>query len=150
MPHDPLDAVLRLRQTAVDEARRCLAVSLAAATTAADAARTAEQAIEQEAELASDPDGEDSLVEAFAAWLPAGRHHAAQAHALHERYEAEVSRYRAGLAACRTALETIESLILQRQTDKNRAEDRRMQLALDESARRPAADGANGDAGDVE
>ncbi len=132
MPHDPLATVLRLRQTAVDDAGRCFADSLAAATTAGGAARTAERAIEQEAELASDPSGDDGLVEAFAAWLPIAKHQAAQARALCERYEAEVSRCRAGLAACRTALETIESLIVERQTKQAVIRDRRAQQALDD------------------
>jgi flagellar biosynthesis chaperone FliJ len=134
VPRDPLATVLRLRQHAVEEARRAVAVSLATAGAAADAARAAEQAIEREAELASDPEGDDSLVEAFAAWLPSARHHAAQARAMHERHEAEAARCRASLAACRTALETIESLVAQRESEAAKSQARRMQQALDESA----------------
>lgn len=140
MPHDPLSTVLRLRRHAVEEARRGLATNLASAAAAAEAARIAEQSIEHEAVRASDPDGDDSLVEAFAAWLPGARVQATQARALHERREAEVSRCRAELAACRIALETIESLIAQRNGEAARTTARRMQQSLDEAVRLTAED----------
>lgn len=136
MTHDLLETVLRLRQRAVDNSRRGLAASLAAATVADDAARVAEQDIRHETEIASDPAGDDRLVEAFAAWLPAARQRALQARGWHERQEAEVARCRADLAASRTALETIEQLVADRRAQEQEAAARREQQALDEAASR--------------
>ena len=136
MPRDPLDTVRRLRHRAVDEERRSLAESLAVAADAEAQARTAERHIEQEAERASDPSGDDALVEAFAAWLPGARHRAAQARALVERHEAEVSRRRAELAGCHTALAAIDGLIEQRRAAGVVAEQRSEQIAMDEAASR--------------
>ena len=70
MPRDPLDTVLRLRRRAVDEARRELVERVGLASQASADASLAEQAIHDEIERASDPAGDDSLVEALAAWLP--------------------------------------------------------------------------------
>lgn len=110
MPHDPLETLLRVRRRAVDEGRRSLSVSLAAANVAAEAVRASELDIILETERASDPAGEDSLVEAFAAWLPGARVRVTQALGQQDRQEAEVARCRADLTACRTALESIEQL----------------------------------------
>lgn len=140
MPNDPLKTVLRLRQRGVDDAKRNLAASLAIAAEAASTLHAAECAIEQEAERASDPDGGDHLVEAFAAWLPGARHRTAQARALHERHEADVGRRRAELAASRTALESVESLLTQCAAIAAADEARRIQHALDEAAGRLTKD----------
>ena len=137
MPHDPLETVLRLRRRAVDDVRRTLADAITAADAAHEQANLAEHAIETEAMRAADPAGDDLLVEAFGAWLPAARHRAAQARSHHARLEADIARRRAELQASRTALESIEALIASRAAQRHAAETRRFQRAIDEAASRP-------------
>lgn len=138
MTHDPLETVLRLRKRAVDASRATLASSVAAATAADAAAREAEQAVRHETQLASEPSGDDRLVEAFATWLPGALHRAIQARAWHERQEAEVARCRAELTACRTALESIEHLVAERRTARDQEAARLVQRAMDEAGSRIA------------
>lgn len=139
MSHDPLETLLRLRRRAVDECLVGLAAGIAAAGGAATVARAAERSIAAEAELAAAQDGEDSLVEAFAAWLPGANQRIAHARAAQDRAEAEVSRCRAELTACRTALETIESLRDQRRDAVEAGRAAAEQRALDDRAGLPAA-----------
>ncbi len=136
MTRDPLATALLLRRRAVDDARRVLAAALADATAAHDAACTAERAIESEARIAADPAGDDALVEAFAAWLPAARHRAAQARALHDRMEAAAACRRAELQACNTAMEAVSTMIAARAASLAGNQARRDQHELDESAAR--------------
>jgi flagellar export protein FliJ len=140
MPHDPLKTLMRLRRQAVDEGRRNLATSLDAASAASDAVRRAELAIIKETDRASQPDGSDQLVEAFAAWLPGARTRVAQALALQDRQEAEVARRRAELTACRAALEAIEQLRAARQSVEDEALAKREARQIDEAASRPKID----------
>ena len=130
MANDSLQALLTVRRRAVDEGRRALADSLEAAATAAKAARAAELAITREMQRASATDGGDSLVEAFAAWLPAARQRAAHAQARQDRQDADVARCRADLAVCRSALEAIEQLIESRQAEREAARVRQDQAEL--------------------
>ncbi len=120
----------------MDEARRELVERVGLASQASADASSAEQAIHDEIERASDPSGEDSLVEALAAWLPGARHRATEARARHDRAEAVVARCRASLAASRTALESIEQLQQDRQAAVEQARTHREQLAMDEAAAR--------------
>jgi hypothetical protein len=69
MTHDPLEALLRLRLIAVDEARRGLAECLRSESEAAAAVAAIEAAIERETEVATSLAAGDAEVEAFAAWL---------------------------------------------------------------------------------
>ncbi len=133
MPHDTLQSIIGLRRRAVDAARRALTTAIAAAVSADEVARRAEQAIQQETGLAADPLGDDRLVEAFAAWLPAARQRATQARLWHERQEAEVARCRADLAASRTALESVEQLAAERRIADQADRARREARALDET-----------------
>lgn len=139
MRDETLHTLFRLRRRAVDDARTALAEGLAAAIEAQTAARAAEQAIETEAHRASDPAGEDHLVEAFAAWLPGARHHVAQAWALHDRREAEVTRLRANLAACRSALEAITSMLEHRRIVTAGIRDIQLKETLEDWLARPPA-----------
>ena len=141
MPHDPLETVLRLRRRAVDECLVALAAGIAAATAAASIARAAERSITDETELASTTYGDDSLVDAFAAWLPAANQRVAQARAGQDRAEAEVIRCRAELAVCRTALESIEALRDQRRATLETARAAAEQRALDDHATHPPLSG---------
>ena len=137
MSHDPLDTVLRLRRRAVDDCVVSLAAAIASATGAASVTRAAERSVVAETELASASDGDDSLVEAFAAWLPGAHQRITQARADQDRAEAEVSRCRAGLTACRTALESIEALRDQRRATLEAARAAAEQRALDDRAGTP-------------
>lgn len=132
MARDTLQIVAWLRQRGVDEVRQALAESVSAAALADTHARAAEREIEQETQHASDPDGDDALVEAFAAWLPAARLRAVQARQVFERCEADVGLRRAELAACRSALEAINTMIEQRRLTELSQEARRVQRLLDE------------------
>lgn len=137
MSSDPLATVLALRRREVDAARRALAAALAVAAAANERANAADRSIEHEIQRATDPSGDDRLVEAFAAWLPIARHSAAQARALHDRHEADVARLRAELQAGRTALEAIEALIDERAAHRSAILARRAQHDLDEIGARP-------------
>lgn len=134
MLRDPIETTLWLRKRAVDEVKRDLARQLTAAAEASAALQEAERTLDDETRRVSSGDGDDSLVEAFAAWLPGARQRVAQAQSASEWHEAEVARTRAELAACRAGLEAIETLISRRQQVEVRRQDRQMQFALDEMA----------------
>lgn len=136
MPHDPLKTLLRVRNLAVEDGRRGLALSLDAANVAALALREAEMAIVRETERASDASGGDQLVEAFAAWLPGARRRVTQALFWQDRQDAEVARCRADLTACRQALESLQQLCADRQAVEDEAAARQEAQMLDEAASR--------------
>ena len=69
MTRDPLEALLRLRRVAADEARRGLAESLRVEGEAAAAVAAIAAAIERETEVATSLAVGDAEVEAFAAWF---------------------------------------------------------------------------------
>lgn len=138
MPRDPLTVMLRFRRRTVDEARVTLATALAGETEATTRLRAAERSIETEADRASDPGGGDDLVEAFARWLPAARDRVGQAKGEQERQAVEVARKRAELAAARTGLEVIETMLREKRDFAAGEEAKRSQQAIDEAGgRRP-------------
>ena len=139
MPHDALPALARVRRLAQDEALAALTRALDAEAAADAAAKRAEQEIAAETVAAAALEGGDSVVEAFAAWLPGARHRAAQARAACERAGAETARARAVLAMARAAAEAITTLIAERAAHRSAAEAARAQLDLEDAARnRPA------------
>ena len=95
---------LRSRHSALEEARRALAASLRAEAAAEAAARDAERAINAGAEAARALTADDSVVEAFAAWLPGARRRADLARLAGVAAQAETFRARAGVALARAAL----------------------------------------------
>jgi flagellar biosynthesis chaperone FliJ len=137
MPNDPLQTLLRLRRRAVEEGRRTLAISLDAASIAAEAVREAELAIIRETERATESSGGDNLVEAFAAWLPGALQRVVQAGDWQDRQEAEVARCRADLTACRQALESLEQLCAGRRMRADETAARQEAQRLDEAGARP-------------
>ena len=139
MPRRSLETVLVLRQRAVDEARRNLAVAVAAANAADAEAHAAELLIAAEAQRAAEIDGTDELVEAFAVWLPGARRHAKEARAAEERLAAEVGCCRAELTATRVGLEVIEALLRQEQERADEVDTRVAQATLDEAGARAHA-----------
>lgn len=105
-----LGPLLRVRRKACADAQMALTKCLAAEGRAEWAASEAERNIARETEAASDPNGSDELVEAFAAWLPEARRRLEEARYRLESLQAETARARAGLNACRVALESLEKL----------------------------------------
>lgn len=135
MKHKAIQTVARLRRLALDDASQALSRALAAETIAAARADEATRQIADEAAAASSLTGDDGMVEAFAAWLPGARQHAAEARDACERAGAEVARMRAVLTASRAACEAVEALLTQRAEAEARERDRRSQAELDEAGR---------------
>ena len=135
MKHKAIQTVARLRRLALDDASQALSRALAAESAAAARAEEAARQIAQEATAASSLTGDDAMVEAFAAWLPGARRHAAEAREACERASAEVARLRAVLTASRAACEAVETLLAQRKDAQAKERDRRSQAELDEAGR---------------
>lgn len=135
MTHDAITTVARLRRLARDEARQGLSRALATETAASARADDAMQQIADETAAASSLMGDDAMVDAFAAWLPGARRHAAETRAACERAGAEVGRMRAILTVSRTAAEAVETLLAQRAEAQVKNHNRRLQAELDEIGR---------------
>jgi len=135
MKHDALVTVARLRRLARDEARQGLFRALAAEAAATARADDAMRRIADETVAASSLMGGDAVVDAFAAWLPGARQHAASTRTACERAGAEVGRMRAILAVSRTAAEAVETLLAQRAEALAKDQARRLQAELDEVGR---------------
>jgi flagellar export protein FliJ len=136
MARDPLQAVLKLRELAVEEARRDVAACLELETAAGREAAAAEQAIGRETAAATDLSAGDAEVESFAAWLPHGRRRAREAHEKHEAAAMDTARARAVLAASRAGVEAVQKLIEKRRAEENAALARKAQAELDEAGLR--------------
>ena len=136
MPRDPLDALLKLRQRGQDDARRALSNAIQHETDATAKAVAADRAIAHEQQAAMDLQAGDSVVEAFAAWLPIARARAAEAWRAAEHAGAEVARARALLAAAQAAAKIVETLMQQRAAARNAVAARRAQADMDETASR--------------
>lgn len=148
MSRDPLGTLIKVRRLACDDAMRGLVAALDLESQALQAAHLIERAIAQETETASDPASPDAVVEAFGHWLLGARRQleAAQ-HALQER-QAETTRKRAELTACRTALESVETLQQQRRELAEQTLAQKAQRELDDRpARMPISAAEPGDEG---
>jgi len=137
MTRDSLATVARLRRLAQDDARQALSLALAHQARMAARADSAARDIVNEAEAAASIHVDDAVVEAFAAWLPVARAHAADTRAECERAEAEVARLRAVLTASRAAMEAVETLMAQRDAVLAQARTRRAEIDLDDATRPP-------------
>ncbi len=135
MKHDAIVTVARLRRLARDEARQALFRALAAEAVAIGHADDALRQIADETAAASSIMADDAVVDAFAAWLPGARQHAAATRAACERAGAEVGRMRAILTVSRIAAEAVEALLLQRAEEQAKDSARRLQAELDEVGR---------------
>ena len=147
MTHDPLEALLRLRRVAVDEARRGLAECLRIESEAAAAVAAIEAAIERETEVATSLAAGDAEVEAFAAWLRRIRPKQRAAHAAEDEAEAATVRARALLGAARAAVRAVEEMLekhaaaAQAEAErKAQARDRRGGAIVPATRRREPAD----------
>ncbi len=123
MARDPLSTLIKVRKLACDDAQRRLVEALAQETRAEHLSHSIELTIAQETEAATDVNGTDDMVEAFAAWLPGARKQLASARQILLDRQAETLRVRAELTACRTAMETVETLQKQRRDATQRAID---------------------------
>ncbi|GEM_PF-2259790 len=123
MARDPLATLIKVRQVACDESQRRLVEALVIEDKAEQESHRLELLIAQETEAATDIHGTDAMVEAFAAWLPEARRQVASARQVLLDRQAETMRRRAELTACKTALETVETLQKQRQDEARRVID---------------------------
>ncbi|MEO9189826.1 MAG: hypothetical protein ABI224_07455 [Acetobacteraceae bacterium] len=138
MARDPLDALLRLRRLAQEDALRELAVCMAADAAANAAVACIDAAIVAEEEAASRLDAEDIAVEAFGRWLRRVREERDAASTARDRAEAGAIRARAVLGAARSALAAVEAELARRAEETRLVVLRREQAAIDEHAgRRP-------------
>ena len=136
MPRDPLDAMLRLRRLALEEAMRELADRLAAEDEAAQAVARIEDSIAAEQDTASRLEGGDLAVEAFGRWLRGASPERAAARNARDRAEAETARARAILGAARAGLAAAEAEAARRAEAARAAILGREQAIIDESAGR--------------
>lgn len=135
MTRDPLDTLARVRRMAHEEALAPLALALQAEEEADGLAKQAERTIATETVAAGALDGDDGVVEAFAAWLPGARQRAAQARGACERAQADVSRARAVLAMTRAGVEAVATLLDEQASRRAAAAARQEQHALDDTTR---------------
>ena len=135
MARDSMQALLRLRQLTVDEARRDLAACLVQEASAREATDAIEAAIIRETEEACGLHGGDQVVEAFAAWLQQVRPLAQAAGVDLDAAVLRTSEARAVLAAARAAARAVETLLAGREADRSAAAARAEQHALEEAAR---------------
>lgn len=129
---DPLTTLIRVRRLACEDAQRSLVAALSEESRAEAAVHAMETIIARETAAASDPDGSDAVVEAFAAWLPGARSKLETARQAHTGLQAETARVRAALTACRTALESVETLQQQRQDAARHAREKAEQRELED------------------
>jgi len=146
MKRDPLEALLRLRQVAVDQSRRDLTDCLRAEAETEAAVQAIDASIEHEAEVVSDLGAGDAEVEAFAAWLRRMRPQQREAKRAREQAEADTATARAALAMAQAAVRVVEEMQMH-QADAAREEaERAAQREIDEMARRgePAGQAMDG------
>lgn len=110
MDQNMLATVIRLRQLAVDAAGNVLADALRRQGDAERELARAERAMHEATVRATDPDGDDDAVEAFATWLPEGRRRVEGAHAALDRCAAQAVQARIVLGLARTALIALQAL----------------------------------------
>lgn len=136
MKRDPLEALLRLREVAVDQSRRDLADCLLVEGEAEAAVAAIDAAIEHEADVVTDLRSGDAEVEAFAAWLRRMRPRQHEARRATEQATAETAAARAALAMAQTAVRVVEEMLAHHADAVRAAAERAAQRELDEIARR--------------
>lgn len=136
MSHHSLESLLRLRQVAVDEARRGLAECLRQESEATRVVAAIQSAIEQETEAASNLATGDAEVEAFAAWLRRIRPRQQAAHEAEDEAEAATAKARVVLGAARAAVKAVEEMLEQDAAAAQTQTEHRAQAEIDEVAQR--------------
>jgi flagellar export protein FliJ len=136
---DPLEALLRLRRIAADEARRGLAECLRTEGEAAAAVATIEAAIDRETEAATSLAAGDAEVEAFAAWLRRILPKQRAALAAAEAAEAATTQARGVLGAARAGVQATEETLEKRAVVLRAEAEHKAQNEIDEAAQRSGA-----------
>lgn len=136
MTHDPLEALIRLRRLAADQARRDLADCLRNEAAAAQTIASIEAAVERETDAATSLAAGDAEVEAFAAWLRRMRPRQHAAHVAEDQAEAETAQARIVLGAARAAVQAAEDMLDEHKTVLRAAAERHEQHDLDEVGQR--------------
>jgi hypothetical protein len=108
---DPLEALLRLRHLALDQARHGLADCLRVEGLAAQSVAGVEVAIQHETEVATSLASGDAKVEAFAAWLRYIRPKEHAAHVAEAEAKTATFQARAVLAAAHAAVRAAEAML---------------------------------------
>lgn len=134
MSRDPLDALVRLRRLAVDQARRALADCLRSEEETEAAVARIAAAIERETDAATDLSTSDADVETFAAWLRRVRPEQHAAHAALDQAEVETIRARAVVAAARAAVRAAEEMVERHEAERRADAARHAQREIDEAA----------------
>ena len=130
-----LQAVLRLRRIASDEARRLVTEAVSREDAARETADDAEREIVRETALACSLEVDDTAVETFSAWLAEARLRAEAARKAADRAAAETTRARAALRLARAGLEATEALVAVRSAEQGAVEAQREQHDLDDLTR---------------
>ncbi len=133
MSRDPLRTMLRVRQSALDEAQKAVADAYRLEQETSLGAEAAANALAQEMQVATSLAGGDDAVEVFARWLPVGRRNLKRAHDAQRDATAALDCARAMLALARAGVRSVECLIEERQTERMLEEGRREQRILDEA-----------------
>jgi flagellar export protein FliJ len=136
MRHDPLEALLRLRQLAVDQSRRDLADCLREESEAEAVAAEIAASIEHEADVVTDLCVGDAEVEAFAAWLHRMRPRQQEAERAVDQAGAETAAARAALAMAQAAVRVVEEMQKHHADAARTDSERAAQQEIDEMARR--------------
>ena len=134
-PHS-LRAVIRLRQSLVEEAGRHLANCIEAETEATEAVRELAAEIARQRAAAEEIDSSDADVEAFIAWLGRERGRLEELSAAQDRATVLTGQARAELLAARAALKAVEMLRDEAARAAALEEQRREQRDIDEIAGR--------------
>lgn len=140
MKRDPLQTMLRVRQSALDEAQKAVADAYRLEQDALLRAEVAARALEQEMTAATNLTVGDDAVETFARWLPIGRNTLRHAHDERQQATTALDRARAILALARSGVRAVETLTEQREQERRVEEGRRDQRILDEAGCRQVVD----------
>lgn len=138
MNNDPLGVLLRVRQMAVDQARRALAESLARETAASASCEDIERSIAREMAAACNVAGDDGVAESFAAWLRTILPAQTAAEAARANAASATEEARAVLAATRAGVRAVESMRERQETERRLKREQAEQRLLDEAASRAA------------
>jgi hypothetical protein len=133
-----VERLLRVRQAAVEEARRDLASSIEAEQAAHEALAAAERRIAVETEIAHRSETTDQQVEAFGVWLRSGLRVVQHAMQVRERAAADTARHRAIVGRARSDLLAAEAINEAQHELRARAEERAEQQELAEICASPA------------
>ncbi|WP_428377472.1 hypothetical protein [Lichenicoccus sp.] len=137
MSRDPLTTLLRIRATALDEAKQHVAHALAREHAAGLRLADEEAALARETAAALSPAEDDARVDAFARWLPVGRRAIAAALATQQAANATVDHARAVLTLSRAAHRSVETLIEKRSVALDLEAGLRLQREFDDLALQP-------------